>query len=289
MQDYMITRKDVRRVETGSHEKVIRDFRQRMVVKKEQADMESHKTSALGMLCGALSVAVLAGGVVMVNNYSKMREMESVLTSVLPAGITDWDEYRKEKAKEPDFVIEEMTGSVYPTEALPGETGETYEGETMAETPPAKEGSSVEESGALADSDLVEEAVPETVSSDSSAPESAPSSPEAPQRLTGMDKEAHPSGGLETAPASETAPSAEAPTESGQGDASSGDCPAIDFEVARANGYEIYQVGEGETLYGICFKEYGTLSRLSELCRLNGLEDENRILAGQKLILPSKE
>ena len=29
MQDYMITRKDVRRVETGSHEKVIRDFRQR--------------------------------------------------------------------------------------------------------------------------------------------------------------------------------------------------------------------------------------------------------------------
>ena len=64
MQDYMITRKDVRRVETGSHEKVIRDFRQRMVVKKEQADIESHKTSALGMLCGALPVAVLAGGVV---------------------------------------------------------------------------------------------------------------------------------------------------------------------------------------------------------------------------------
>lgn len=289
MQDYMITRKDVRRVETGSHEKVIRDFRQRMVVKKEQADMESHKTSALGMLCGALSVAVLAGGVVMVNNYSKMREMESVLTSVLPAGITDWDEYRKEKAKEPDFVIEEMTGNVYPTEALPGETGETYEGETMAETPPAKESSSIEESGALADSDLVEEAVPETASSDSSAPETAPSSPEAPQRLTGMDKEAHPSGSPETAPPQETAPSPEAPTESGQGDASSGDRPAIDFDAARANGYEIYQVGEGETLYGICFKEYGTLSRLSELCRLNGLEDENRILAGQKLILPSKE
>ena len=86
-------------------------------------------------------------------------------------------------------MIEEMTGSVYPTEALPGETGETYEGETMAETPPAKEGSSIEESGALADSDLVEEAVPETASSDSSAPETAPSSPETPQRLTGMDKE----------------------------------------------------------------------------------------------------
>ena len=39
----------------------------------------------------------------------------------------------------------------------------------MAESPPAKEGSSVEESGALADSDLVEEAVQETASSEASA------------------------------------------------------------------------------------------------------------------------
>jgi len=37
MQDYMITRKDVHRIESGSHEKVIKDFRQRMMVKKEQA------------------------------------------------------------------------------------------------------------------------------------------------------------------------------------------------------------------------------------------------------------
>ena len=289
MQDYMVTRKDARRVESGSHEKVIKDFHQRMTARKEQAEAGRHMSGILGTACGVLTVAVLAGGVVLVNNYHKMRQMETVLTSVVPAGTANWSDYLDKLNQEPDFVIEEMTGSVYPTEALPGETGETYEGETMAETPPAKEGSSVEESGALADSDLVEEAVQETASSDSSAPESAPSSPEAPQRLTGMDKEAHPSGSPETAPASETAPSAEAPTESGQGDASSGDCPAIDFEAARANGYEIYQVGEGETLYGICFKEYGTLSRLSELCRLNGLEDENRILAGQKLILPSKE
>ena len=119
----------------------------------------------------------------------------------------------------------------------------------MAETPPAKEGSSIEESGALADSDLVEEAVPETASSDSSAPETAPSSPETPQRLTGMDRGAHPSGTPETAPASETAPFAEAPTESGQGDASSGDRPAIDFEAARANGYGDLPGGGGRDAF----------------------------------------
>ena len=63
MQDYMVTRKDVRRVESGSHEKVIKDFRQRMTVRKEQADAGRHMSGILGTACGVLTVAVLAGGV----------------------------------------------------------------------------------------------------------------------------------------------------------------------------------------------------------------------------------
>ena len=90
MQDYMVTRKDVRRVESGSHEKVIKDFRQRMTVRKEQADAGRHMSGILGTACGVLTVAVLAGGVVLVNNYHKMRQMESVLTSVVPAGTANW-------------------------------------------------------------------------------------------------------------------------------------------------------------------------------------------------------
>lgn len=218
MQDYMITRKDVRRIEAGSSEKVIRDFRQRMTVKKEQATARNRKTGILGMVCGGLSVAVLAGGVVLVNNYSKMQKMESVLTSVLPAGITSWDEYQKMKAEEPDFVIEEAEGKVYPTEMSSGETGETQ----MAE---------------------------ESLFTEESKEEQETAQPE--QELVGMDK-----GG-------------------GQGDS-----PDMDSQ------YHIYEIGEGETLYGICWKEYGDLSRFEEICKLNGLEDENKILAGQKLLLP---
>ena len=37
MQDYMILRKDVRRVETGGGDRVIRDFRQRMEGRKIEA------------------------------------------------------------------------------------------------------------------------------------------------------------------------------------------------------------------------------------------------------------
>lgn len=257
MQDYMITRKDVRRVESGSHEKVIKDFRQRMAVKKDQAVRQNHKTSVLGMMCGGLSVAVLAGGVVLVNNYTKMQRMESVLTSVLPAGVTNWDEYRKEIANEPDFVIEELPGNVYPTEAVTGETGETYAAETMeAQETVSDNGTENSTAGAAADadSDLVEEAVPVAEDAGQETSEG--------RNLVGMGKE------------------------NGQGDASETELPPVDYAAAEANGYKIYEIGEGETLYGICWSVYGDLSHLKEICRLNHLDDVDRILAGQKLILP---
>lgn len=61
-----------------------------MTVRKEQADAGRHMSGILGTACGVLTVAVLAGGVVLVNNYHKMRQMETVLTSVVPAGTANW-------------------------------------------------------------------------------------------------------------------------------------------------------------------------------------------------------
>lgn len=251
MQDYMITRKDVRRVESGSNDTVIRDFRSRLSVKKEQAVMRNKTVSAMGMLCGVLSVAVLAGGVALVNNYTKMQQMESVLASVLPANISSWDEYQKELAEEPDFIIEEIEGKVYPTEAMTGETGESFTAETM--------------SSDLAESDIHPEAenTSESEASELAIQETEQSAEsETPQNLVGMGKE------------------------SGQGDSSGENTVAVDYEAAKANGYRIYVVGEGETLYGICWKTYDSLNHLKEICQLNNLQDVDKILAGQRLILP---
>ena len=47
-----------------------------------------------------------------------------------------------------------------------------------------------------------------------------------------------------------------------------------------------YIVQDGETLYGICLKFYHSLKRLDEVCEVNGLENVDKIIAGQKLILP---
>ena len=302
MQDYMISRKDVRRVESGSHEKVIKDFRQRMTARKEQAGARQRTASVLGMACGILSVAVLAGGVVLMNNYQTMRQMEGVLAPVLPVGVADWQEYQEEFEEAPDFIIEERPGNVYPTagtedggQTANGQTdgGQTADGQAangqmsgeqavggqavsgQAETGQDNLGTGAEtepEAGAGAETGAETGTTPspETMSS-----EDAFSSGQASQapldNLVGMGKESEPEKQEEVL---------------GEGDAKENVLPPVDYDAAEANGYRIYEIGEGETLYGICWKEYGDLSRLEEICRLNALEDVDHILAGQRLILP---
>jgi len=238
MQDYMITRKDVRRVESSSQETVIRDFRSRLVAKKEQASAQKRTLNAMGMLCGVLAVAVLAGGVALVNNYTKMQKMESVLASVLPANIESWDKYQE---NQDEFIIEEISGKVFPTEAALGETGESFVAETLTPESEALSTSSAEHETEHLGGTETSEMTPNFV---------------------GMDKG------------------------DGQGDEFNTQLPKIDYEAAAANGYRIYIVGEGETLYGICWEQYDSLEHLTEICRLNQLQNVDRILAGQKLILP---
>ena len=60
----------------------------------------------------------------------------------------------------------------------------------------------------------------------------------------------------------------------------------METEEADAPAYKVYPVGEGETLYGICFKVYQNVNKLDEICRINELRDQNSIYAGQKLLMP---
>lgn len=112
MQDYMILRKDSHRVESGSGDRVIRDFRTRLEERKDEAVTRYSTIRTLGLLCSMLSVVVLAGGVVMFNNYQKMKEMESVLVSVLPEQVK-WLGENAEPEKE-SMIVEEIKGSVVP-------------------------------------------------------------------------------------------------------------------------------------------------------------------------------
>ncbi len=287
MQDYMVTRKDVRRVESGSHEKVIKDFRQRMTVRKEQADAGRHMSGILGTACGVLTVAVLAGGVVLVNNYHKMRQMETVLTSVVPAGTANWSDYLDKLNQEPDFVIEERPGNVFPTDESE-ETGESYAAETMEATEAGTNSKSSEVSESTGNPEITGVLGQSAASSQPDNPDTAVSTGKA---GTDGTENAAASGAVEEAVPSTSAEAPISPRvgmgkEEGQGDASGQEKEPVDYAAAVANGYRIYEIGDGETLYGICWKEYGNLKRLSEICALNHLDDVNHIVAGQKLVLP---
>ena len=287
MQDYMVTRKDVRRVESGSHEKVIKDFRQRMTVRKEQADAGRHMSGILGTACGVLTVAVLAGGVVLVNNYHKMRQMETVLTSVVPAGTANWSDYLDKLNQEPDFVIEERPGNVFPTDESE-ETGESYAAETMEATEAGTNSKSSEVSESTGNPEITGVLGQSAASSQPDNPDTAVSTGKA---GTDGTENAAASGAVEEAVPSTSAEAPISPRvgmgkEEGQGDASGQGKEPVDYAAAVANGYRIYEIGDGETLYGICWKEYGNLKRLSEICALNHLDDVNHIVAGQKLVLP---
>ncbi|MEG0565212.1 MAG: LysM domain-containing protein [Hungatella sp.] len=229
MQDYMILRKDARRVESGSSDAVIHDFRQRMDDNKTQMVAHRSAISVLGSLCSVLSIMVLAGGVVMFNNYGKMKQMETVIASALP-----------EKTN-PQVLVEEAPGRVYPTTAA----AETAAAETAA-----------------AETAAAEMAAAETIAAETMIPE-LPAAFNIP----------------ETEAASTLPIPAKMPLKTDE---------ELPEPAAKASANQTtYIIQEGETLYGICIKFYHDLSRREEICRLNGLEDENKIISGQTLIMPN--
>ena len=241
MQDYMVLRKDVKRIETDTNDKVIEEFRKRMGENKEEAADRHQTVGLLRGMCMAMSVVVLAGGIVMFNNYERMKSMESVVVSAIPAKaekilLGDKTQQKGEK-KESGVVVEEADGEVYPTSAV--------NKETMSETMPGTEQA---QTAAQAG-----ETAGETVSETAAAAETEPAT----QKV--VEEKVTQAAKPETQPAT---------------------------QAAATDGQRIHTVVEGETLYGICIAEYKSVNKLKEICELNGLEDENKIVAGQKLRLP---
>ena len=47
-----------------------------------------------------------------------------------------------------------------------------------------------------------------------------------------------------------------------------------------------YTIESGDTLLGICIRQYGSTARVSEICSLNGISNPDDIKAGEKILLP---
>ena len=69
-----------------------------------------------------------------------------------------------------------------------------------------------------------------------------------------------------------------------EGENSTVQAGAADAEQYREQGF--YVVQAGDSLRQICYKIYQTYTMLDALCGANGIEDQDYIYVGQKLVLP---
>lgn len=308
MQDYMILRKDVPRAEAEVDDKVIRDFKQRMDERKNEAGRHRSTVGVLSGICSVLAVTLLAGGVAMFNNYQKMHQMESVIASVMPEGSVKqgllasagkgsgktenssgkgWS-----SVDEPDYVIEEAAGKVYPTTAPAAENNKEQSSPVTPETmPPAESSARHEGEGEAAAAGQTGQSAGQSTTQ-ASQPTGQTTAPSEAQTMASSEAQTTAPSKAQTA----SSPTGEGTAKASRETASSSkeetappatgaraDAPA---ETVSAVNYSVYTVEDGETLYGICFKLYHNLKHIDEICRVNALTDENSIFAGQKLLVP---
>lgn len=272
MQDYMVLRKDVKRIESTADEKVIHEFRKRMDEHKDEVTDRHQTLGLLRGMCMAMSIVLLAGGIVMFNNYQKMQAMESVIASAMPEGVESVfmgkDNTVNQEKTESNIIVEEAEGGVNPTTAAVTK-------ESMSETLPDGQSGMVSGNSAAetaASQNQEQTAVGQTASSQQpgSSQQSAGSQQTGEGKTAGTQQV-----GEETAGQS-----------GGQTKGSQSEKNDNTSQVAAGGSGRVHVVQDGETLYGICIAEYHSLNKLKELCELNGLEDENKIVSGQKLLLP---
>ncbi|MEY8337615.1 LysM domain-containing protein [Lachnospiraceae bacterium 62-35] len=317
MQDYMISRREARRVDAGVDNTLIHNFRQKMEARKVEISTDKQMIGVLGTLCSVLTVTVLAGGITMMNNYHRMKEMESVIASVMPSDISFGEKYKEEDGK-PEVVIQSRAdteiapetmineGSWNDGQALENKEGQeqisqnqagmqnqgSSQGQGSGQSQASGQGGGQEQSQKLSQSQESEQSrgsgqgQSQSSSSQSKNGNSQSNQSESGQSVQSSQGTQGTGGSQEAQSSSDTQNSQDRKeTNLNDGKQEEQDTRSIE-EIAAAGGHTIYEVSEGESLFGICMKKYHDANMLEEICRINGLEDGNKIKSGQKLIMP---
>ena len=261
MQRFMIDTGDGESIDAKEQyeDRAIKSFRAIVQEKKENSGQKRVMTF-LYTASTFLVMVVLVIGITLINNYEKMEGLEMALSDLTRT-------------------LESQNGgggaadSSAPAAAVSsGEVSAQEEGETAesGEESDASESSSAESAESQAPAPEPEDAASEP---EAPAPESedAASEPEAPASEP-------------EAPAPEPEAPAPEPGESAQPEASQ-EAPAEQASSENAVP-ESYTVRKGDTLLSISRMIYGRDDQIEAICSLNGIEDSDHILVGQKLLLP---
>lgn len=259
MQAYMVTTMFAARTDPVAVDAVTGHVRTRMVEKKE---IPVQKSGGIFMSAAALvlGVVALASGIVMMNHYEQLRDMEAMLTGLVGSGLetqksTDEDSTEETEPKFGGIIIEDVSGNVRPSQG-----GDPTEGaDISSEVPGESEGTDEPVNGTLAD-----------------------------DPTTGTDGQSESAGDDQIAES----------TAAGNPDAAGEVSNAPEQNLSQTEGtagkdeptpqYRTYLVEKGDTLVTICWQIYGYRDDklIDQICEINHLEDKNRIYAGQELLIP---
>ncbi|MGB8452680.1 MAG: LysM peptidoglycan-binding domain-containing protein [Anaerocolumna sp.] len=286
MQNYMVENKEAVSDEKNYNDCTTRKIRNVIQEKKEVKD----DRSVIRLLYAAstlLAIIVLVIAATMLDNYDKMRNMETTLNTISQSLTLVKDD---EKGT-PEYI---QTGDGKQTGDETQAAGQSGEDSSQAANADAEndiqrtEGNAADNEAGFADNDSSvkdqETTEVETVKGNINNKQDAENTPadEADSNQSADNNKQtdnpdadNPDNNIDTAKADN-----QDTGKPGEADKASED------SVETSAPIKYYLVRHGDSLAGISYELYNTFSYMDEIKELNGIEDENKIYEGQKLIVP---
>lgn len=263
-----------------------------MMVTRHGRQVERQNRRFLYTASSFFLVAVCVLGITTINNYRKMQEVEDVL-HVMRSG----ESAQKRSENQDGVVVESVESQVKPLEegqqagdekeqgnAQTDQAAASPDGQPQGTTPDTKGAQSEEPSG-NPNSGQSEGAQGNTGSGQSEGAQgNTGGQPEGTQGNTGSGQPEGTQGNTGNGQSEETQGNAGSPQPGEAAENSGGEENKSQETSAEQPRY--YTVQPGDTLASICINIYHSRDMMKKVCEANGIEDGDKIYAGQKLLLP---
>ncbi len=291
MQNYMVENKEVVMEENDYDDKTTKKIRSIIKDKKEPKE-EKNVIRLLYAASTFLAVIVLVIGAVMLNNYGQLKNMETAINTISDnlravnsdkSQVVDVDKENNESkvadvSKEDETNIDDLENA---TESSKTEENGNNQDTSQADT---KELDTMDVETVPGNLTVEEEAntetVEETAENEDKKEETTETTEESTKEPVNED--------VATTNEIDATEEDEKDTEDAKSTVKEDPTPEeIEDESAETVAeVKYYVVQDGDSLVGISLKLYNSATYSKTIQELNGIEDENKILVGQKLIVP---
>lgn len=256
MQNFLVAQND--KAETKSEQvsdQAVKTFRKKVETKSE-GKKQTKNTSVFRTASVCMMVAVLAVGVLYLNDYHKLKKTETVISK-----LDDKNSGKELVETKPVNGLVSENRKKDSQDAADGEAAGTDTEETDAGTDgAATSGSSDETSDGQKDTDGKKDEAKDPDADDGASEKKTDSGSDA----SGTDAE----------------------DDSKNSPAGAKDSDDGDSGQTAGSTHQSYTIHEGDTITSISMRYYGNSSKIKEICALNGLSPEDFIFPGQKILLP---